>query len=222
MIPKELLNAKPLTGDERLPRDADYMGAIDFIGDTEPVLTISQLYDTKITLTQGKERKKVITFVEDRVPGIAEVRPLVLNRTNWKVLKRLFGDMTASVLSGKRIQLYLKDGVRIPGTGETGKGIRIRDKIPDGKPYETPKCEACGKPIVGTASFSAEQLFAASKQKYGKGLCIECGKKAKAEMEAKQAEEARKAEEAKAKTEPEEKTETGEDLAAQLMATAMK
>lgn len=212
MIPKELLNAKPLTGDERLPRDADYLGAIDFIGDTEPVLTISQLYNTEITLQKGKEKKKIITFKEEKVPGINEVRPLVLNRTNWKVLKRLFGDTTASVLSGKRIQLYLKDGVRIPGTNETGKGIRIRDKIPDGKPYEPPKCEGCGKPIVGTASFSPEQLFTASKQKYGKGLCIECGKKAKAEMEAKQAEEAK----------AEQKQESGEDLAAALMATAMK
>lgn len=222
MIPKELLNAKPLTGDERLPRDADYLGAIDFIGDTEPVLTINQLYNTEITLQKGKEKKKIITFKEEKVPGINEVRPLVLNRTNWKTLKKLFGDMTAATLSGKKIQLYLQSGVRIPGTNETGNGIRIRNKIPDGKAYEAPKCERCGKPIAGTTSFTAEQLVAASKQKYGKKLCVECGKKAKAELEAKQAEEARKAEEAKAKTEPEEKAESGEDLAAQLMATAMK
>lgn len=220
MIPKELLNAKPLTGGESLPRDADYLGAIDFIGDAEPVLTINQLYNTEITLAQGKEKKKVITFKEEKVPGINEVRPLVLNRTNWKTLKKLFGDMSAATLGGKRIQLYLQSGVRIPGTKEIGKGIRIRDKIPDGKAYEPPKCEGCGKPIAGTTSFSPEQLFAASKQKYGRGLCVECGKKAKAEMEAKQAEEAKKAEESK--PEPEQKQNDSDDLAAQLMATAMK
>lgn len=216
MIPKELLNAKPLTGGESLPRDADYLGAIDFIGDAEPVLTINQLYNTEITLAQGKEKKKVITFKEEKVPGINEVRPLVLNRTNWKTLKKLFGDMSAATLGGKRIQLYLQSGVRIPGTKEIGKGIRIREKIPDGKAYEPPKCEGCGKPIAGTTSFSPEQLFAASKQKYGKGLCIECGKKAKAEMEAKQAEEATARADETTGQKPE------EDLAAQLMATAMK
>lgn len=227
MIPKELLNAKPLTGDESLPRDADYLGAIDFVGNTEPVLTISQLFNTEITLSQGREKKKVITFVEDRVPGINEVRPLVLNRTNWKTLKKLFGDMTAATLSGKKIQLYLQNGVRIPGTKEVGKGIRIREKIPDGKAYEAPKCEACGKAIVGTASFTPEQLVAASKQKYGRGLCIECGKKAKAELEAKQAEEVNMAKAAEAKAEAKAESDTkavnvAEDLAAQLMATAMK
>ena len=180
MIPKELQNMKPLEGSESLPRDADYLGAIDFIPGTEPVLTISNLYFGEITLSQGKQKKKVITFVEERVPGINEVRPLVLNRTNWKTLKKLFGDMTASTLKGKRIQLYLQSGVRNPGTKEVGSGIRIRETVPAaGAKYQAPVCEECGKEIVGMTGFSPEQVATINKKRYGKCLCVECGKKAK-------------------------------------------
>lgn len=199
MIPKELQNMKPLTGDESLPRDADYLGVIDFAAGAEPVLTIDKLYNGEITLSQGKQKKKVITFVEERVPGINEVRPLVLNRTNWKTLKKLFGEMTASALNGKKIQLYLQSGVRNPGTKEVGNGIRIRDKIPEGagKKYVAPKCEECGKEITGLTGFTPEQIAATNKQRYGKCLCVECGKKRKAEIEREQASKEKSQEDAK-------------------------
>lgn len=212
MIPVELQNMKPLQGNESLPRDADYMGAVDIDKGTEPVLTIAHLYNGEITLTAGrKEKKKVITFVEERVKGINEVRPLVLNRVNWKTLRKLYGSLTAETLEGKQIQLYLQPGVRNPGTKEVGDGIRIREKVPTGKVYQAPKCEDCGAVIAGMSNFTPEQLAAGSRQKYGRCLCVSCGKKAKAAMEAA---EAKKAEaEASAPV---------NDLAAQLMAEAEK
>lgn len=199
MIPKELQNMRPLTGDESLPRDADYLGVIDFAAGVEPVLTIDKLYNGEITLSQGKQKKKVITFVEERVPGINEVRPLVLNRTNWKTLKKLFGEMTASALNGKKIQLYLQSGVRNPGTKEVGNGIRIRDKIPEGAgaKYVAPRCEECGKEITGLTGFTPEQIAATNKKRYGKCLCVECGKKRKAEIEKEQASKEKSQEDAK-------------------------
>lgn len=78
---------------------------------------------------------------------------------------------------------------------------------PEKKPAKkkaAPKCAECGKEIVGVKEFTAEQIAAMGKDKYGKCLCLECAQKAKAEMEAKAAEAA----------EPE------NDLAAQLMAAA--
>ena len=206
MIPKELENMRPLQGNESLPRDADYMGAVDIDNGSEPILTIKNLYNGEITLSQGKQVKKVITFLEDRVPGINEVRPLVLNRVNWKTLKKLFGSLTATALEGKKIQLYLQPGVRNPGTKEVGNGIRIREKVPTGAAYVAPKCADCGAEIVGLKNFTPEQLATATKSKYGRCLCTECGKKAKEALEAKVAE----------------KTEPVNDLAAQLMAEAEK
>lgn len=213
MITKDLQNMRPLRGDESLPRDSEYLGAEDLDQNIEPVVTIKNIYRGKVTLQRGKEVKNVLTFVEESVPGIREVRPLILNQGNRSVLKKLFGEVTANALEGKKIQLYLEHGVRNPSKGELVDGIRIRDKKPaaaGSKPAPALKCAECGKDITGSGSFTAAQIADASKKKYGKQLCIECGQKAKAAMEAKEAE-------AKA---AEAEDETQDDLAAQLAAAA--
>ena len=200
VITKDLEHLKPLRGDEPLPRDSEYLGADDIDQKVEPVLTIKNLYRGKVTLSRGKEVKNVLTFAEENVPGIVgEVRPLIVN-----------------ALEGKKIQLYIEHGVRNPSNGELTDGIRIRDKKPAGegaKPKAAVKCADCGKEIAGSGNFSAEQIAAGSKQKYGKCLCMDCAQKAKAELE--KLNEAQKAQmQAGLETEPQ------DDLAAQLMADA--
>lgn len=190
MIPKELMNMKPLRGDEKLERDSEYMGADDIDKGAEPVLTIKNAYRGKVTLQRGKEVKNVLTFVEERVPGISEVRPLIVNSGNRQVLKKLFGAVTADALEGKKIQLWIEHGVRNPAKNELTDGIRIRDKIPSGAKYAAPKCEACGKEITGLTGFTPEQIAATNKQRYGKALCVECGQKRRAEIEAEKAAQA--------------------------------
>lgn len=207
MITKELQKMKPLKGDEKFERDSEYMGADDIDGNVEPVLTIKNLYRGKVTLQRGPELKNVLTFVEESVPGISEVRPLIVNSTNRQVLKKLYGQVTANALEGKKIQLWIEHGVRNPAKNELTDGIRIRDKKPSvsGKIAPAQKCAECGKEIVGVSGFTAEQIALASKKKYGKALCVDCGQKAKAAMEA--------------ETAPAQE-EKKDDLAAQLMAAA--
>ena len=85
MITKELQKMKPLRGDEKFERDSEYMGADDIDNGVEPVLTIKNLYRGKVTLQRGPEVKNVLTFVEESVPGISEVRPLIVNSTNRQI-----------------------------------------------------------------------------------------------------------------------------------------
>jgi len=207
MITKELMKLRPLKGDEAFMRDSEYMGADDLSQDIEPILTIKNLYRGKVTLQRGPEVKNVLTFVEESVPGISEVRPLIVNSTNRQALKKMYGQVTANALEGKKIQLYIEHNVRNPSKNELTDGIRIRDKKPSAGKVTAPVCAVCGNIITGAGSFTAEQIAAGSKQKYGKCLCVECGQKKKAELEAKAAE-------AKAAEEP------ANDLAAQLMAEA--
>lgn len=190
MITKDLEHLKPLTGDEALPRDSEYLGADDLDANVEPILTIKHLYRGKVTLSRGKEVKNVIVFTEEKANGIiGDVRPLILNSTNRQTLKKLYKQVTASALEGKKVQLWIEHGVRNPSNGELTDGIRIRDFIPkEGKTYKAPKCAECGKDIAGVSGFTAEQIAANTKQKYGKCLCVECGQKAKAALEAKKAE----------------------------------
>lgn len=208
MIPKELQNMKPLKGDEKLERDSEYMGADDIDAGTEPVLTIKNIYRGKVTLSRGRETKNVLTFVEESVKGLKEVRPLIVNSGNRQVLKQLFGAVTAEALEGKKIQLWIEHGVRNPAKNELTDGIRIRDKIPTGAKYVAPKCEECGKAISALNNFSPEQIAASTKAKYGKCLCAACGQKAKAALEAEQKKQEEPADEPK------------DDLAGQLMEEA--
>ena len=170
---------KPMTGKERLGanRDSEYLGAEDIDPGTEPVLTISALYNGYITLQRGKENKDVIVFAEEKVPGINNVRPLVCNATNRKTLKKLFKSVTAEALVGKRIQLYIDNKVRDPQTGELTDGIRIRQRVPATQKAEPIICENCGKPIKPIGQYSAEDIAKINQQRYGKKLCGDCSKR---------------------------------------------
>ena len=139
MMTKDKL--RQLTGDERLGqmRESEYLGAEDIDDGTEPVLTIAGLWYGSVTLQRGKENKDVLSFKEERVPGILQVRPLIVNSTNRKTLRKLFGDAKASTLVGKQIQLYVDHNVRDPQDGGMTDGIRIRPYKPRVQKQE-PRC----------------------------------------------------------------------------------
>lgn len=210
MIPKELLNMKPMTGKERLGafRDSEYLGAEDLEPGTEPVLTIKALYNGMITLARGKERHDVIAFVEESVPGsINQVRPLVVNSTNRKTLRKLYKATSAEALVGKKIQLYLEPNVRDPSTGDRVDGIRIRPRVPTAVKAEPPKCAACGKVVQAVGGYSADDIARINKGRYGRVLCAECSKKLS---------------EQKAEPKPQEPEEPKEPTIAQKLTEALK
>lgn len=149
MMTKDKL--RQLSGDERLGqmRDSEYLGAEDIDDGTEPILTIAGLWYGSVTLQRGKENKDVLSFAEERVPGIYQVRPLIVNSTNRKTLRKLFGDAKASTLVGKQIQLYVDHNVRDPQDGGMTDGIRIRPYKPRPPKQEpVPPCADCEGEII--------------------------------------------------------------------------
>ncbi len=201
MIPDELKRMTPMKGKERLGahRDSEYLGAEDIDPDVEPVVTIKDLYYGVVTLQRGKEAKDVIAFVEEKVPGINQVRPMIANATNRKILKKLYHKVDAETLCGKRIQLYVDHNVRDPSTGDKTDGIRIRAIIPKAVPQEpVHKCEMCGNALTPAGGMGVTKLAEYTKEKYGRVLCGACAKKEavriKHEQEAQQAEQAEQTE----------------------------
>lgn len=176
-------NLKQLKGKERLGqnRESEYLGAEDIDPGTEPILTIEGIFNGMVTLQRGKENKDVMTFAEKTTNGIKNVRPLIVNATNRKTLKKLFGSVTADTLHGKKIQLYIDPRVRDPQDGSMRDGIRIRPKEPK---VAAIKCDGCGKNIAPAYGMTAEQLAAYTAQNYGgKKLCADCAKRAKNETD---------------------------------------
>ena len=180
MMPKDKL--RQLTGDERLGqmRESEYLGAEDIDDGVEPVLTISGLWNGMVTLQRGKENKDVLTSAEERVPGIMQVRPMIVNSTNRKVLRKLYGDAKASTLTGKQIQLYIDHKVRDPQDGGFTDGIRIRSFKPRVQQRQpVPPCTDCGNPIQPAMGKPADWLAAYTTKNYGVPLCAECAQKRK-------------------------------------------
>jgi hypothetical protein len=179
MIPDELKKAKPMTGKERLGanRDSEYLGAEDIDPGIEPILTIDHIYNARVTLQRGKEQKDVITFREERVNGIRNVRPLIVNATNRKVLRKIYKAVDAQTLEGKLVQLYIDHNVRDPSTGEKTDGIRIKPKIPTPPRTEPIVCAECGQTVVGVGGYSAEDVAKINERRYGRILCAACSKK---------------------------------------------
>lgn len=198
MMTKDKL--RRLTGDERLgqDRESEYLGAEDIDDDVEPVLTIDGLWNGMVTLQRGKEKKDVLTFREESVPGIRRVRPLIVNSTNRKTLRKLYGDAKASTLVGKQIQLYIAHGVRDPQDGGLTDGVRIRPHKPrpvarqEARPV-TP-CSDCGQAITPAMGKDPAYLAAYTARHYGAPLCAACAQKRK--ERAAENEEAAAAEEA--------------------------
>lgn len=175
MMTKDKL--RQLKGDERLGqmRESEYLGAEDIDDGVEPVLTIAGLWNGTVTLQRGKENKDVLTFSEERVPGIMQVRPLIVNSTNRKTLRKLFGDAKASTLVGKQIQLYVDHNVRDPQDGGLTDGIRIRPYKPRVQKQEpVPNCTDCGNPIELAMGRDARWLAAYTSKHYGVPLCAGC------------------------------------------------
>lgn len=187
MMPKDKL--KQLTGDERLgmTRESEYLGAEDIDDNTEPVLTIAGLWNGMVTLQRGKENKDVLTFSEEKVPGIGQMRPLIVNSTNRKVLRKLFGDAKASTLVGRQIQLYIDHKVRDPQDGGYTDGIRIRPFKPKPK-QPVPSCSDCGGAIEPAHGKTAEWMAQYTLRHYGRAMCAVCAAKAKAAMQQPEAE----------------------------------
>lgn len=187
MMPKDKL--RQLTGDERLgqDRESEYLGAEDVDDGVEPILTISGLWNGMVTLQRGKEKKDVLTFTEERVPGIRQVRPLIVNSTNRKVLRKLYGDAKASTLVGKQIQLYIDHKVRDPQDGGYTDGIRIRAHKPrPSRPTvpPAPPCSDCGQAITPAMGRDAAWLAAYTAKNYGAPLCAACAQKRKESADA--------------------------------------
>jgi len=181
-MPKDKLHQ--LTGDERLgqERESEYLGAEDIDDSIEPILTITGLWNGMVTLQRGKENKDVLTFAEEHVPGIKQVRPLIVNSTNRKALRKLYKDAKASTLTGKRIQLYVDHNVRDPQDGGLTDGIRIRPRIPKQAGSGPAVCDDCKSEIIGAvlangSQASAVQIIAFSQKRFGATLCAECMKK---------------------------------------------
>ncbi len=179
-----------VTGADSLRKffDSPYMGAYSINDGAEPIVTISDVMQGKITLEGGRKEDHVLLyFAEKSVQGMSEVKPLVLNATNQKTLEKLYGK-GADVLRGKMVKFYVDPAVRAIGGGTT-EGVRIRPTVPRVAATGPTKCTVCEKEITAAGNMNAAQIVEYSRRRFGGEMCADCMRKAQEQAEAAKVEE---------------------------------
>lgn len=150
--------------------DPNFINA-ELIGEVgkEVVVTIKDIdfmecFDSK---TKSKVQKQAVAF--------EECKPMILNKTNAKTLKKLFSpnEDNPKLCVGHKIVLYV---VSVKVGGQETTGIRIKE-------YSEEKCADCGKAILPKAGKTVSELIEISKRNCGRQLCLSCMQKAAKENE---------------------------------------
>lgn len=143
----------------------DYLGSYAFQPGEEKVVTIKEVRREMVFNPSGggKEECTVAHFMED-------VKPLILNVTNCKEIAKLYGTPYIEDWANRKIILKVK---KVSAFGGMVDAVRVGNTRPAEEVFT---CEQCGKPITPGAGMSAAAIVAASKEKYGKKLCLICAK----------------------------------------------
>lgn len=143
--------------------DPNFLSA-EIIGEVgaEKVVTIKDIdfaecYDEK---TKQKVQKQSVFF--------EETKPLVLNKTNSKKLKKLFSPNSDDPREAIGHKVVLKVE-RIRAFGKEVDAIRIQE-------YSEEKCPICGKAVLPYAGKSVAQIKEISQRNLGEIMCGECMK----------------------------------------------
>ena len=143
--------------------DPNFINA-ELIGDigAEKVVTIKDI-DMAECYDEGSKSK-----VQKQTVFFQECKPMVLNKTNAKTLKRLFSPNSDDPKNafGHRVILKVEE---VKAFGKKTTGIRIKE-------FSEEKCPICGKVILPYAGKSVAEIKEISKRNLGQVMCGLCMK----------------------------------------------
>lgn len=146
----------------------NYFGCYCFEDGKDIVLTIKKMVQENVVGEGGRsELCTVMYFVEN-------VKPLICNKTNCKMIEKLFKTPIIEKWSGRKIQLYVDNNVRFGK--ETVQGVRIRPFLPKIQSQDI-SCFDCKQLVQGVANMNAQQMAEYTQKKYGRTLCANCATK---------------------------------------------
>lgn len=154
----------------------NYLGAYSIEDGKDLILTIKNVREEKVIGADGKKDDCVVCYFYENV------KPMILNSTNMKMIAKLYKTNFIEDWVGKKIQIGVE---QVKAFGDIVDALRVRKTVPSVKdePSQTYNCEDCGEALKPASGLSESQLAAYTKKKYGKYLCAECAAKAKRDGE---------------------------------------
>lgn len=103
--------------------DYKYLGAHDLLPGESKILTIKE---TKSEMVKGADGKEKECFVARFVEG---GKPMILNKTNCKIITKVYGTPYVENWAGKKVIVYAQSGVK--AFGEIVDALRIKQENPE-------------------------------------------------------------------------------------------
>ena len=134
----------------------DYLGAYSLDGIAKEVtLTIASVKKELVKGEGGMTDECIVASFEEKNVGGVIVKPMILNKTNCKIIEKVYGTGDVEQWIGKSIIIYST-------TTRFQRDIVPCLRVKEEKPVFT--CSVCGKEIE-------KKTYDASKAKYGTPLC---------------------------------------------------
>lgn len=154
----------------RMGQAPGYLGAWDIeeLPNREIILTIAKIVDEKV-VANGQSEVCTVCYWSDK-----DIKPMIFNVTNKKMLARLYKTTDTEKLIGKAVVIGID---KVKAFGDVWDALRIRGRIPQMPKADAPKCTVCGNAISPAGKMDADQVAAYTKKKYGSCLCGECAAK---------------------------------------------
>ena len=98
----------------------DYIGAYSLDPGQELTVQIKSVAKKMVKGPDGKQEECIVADLEGQ-------KPMILNRTNCKMITKLYGSPHVENWSGKKITIY---AAKVKAFGEVVEALRIKDKLP--------------------------------------------------------------------------------------------
>lgn len=144
----------------------DYLGCYSLQEGKDLILTIKKTKKEVVTGQSGQKDDCLVAYFHEEEKG------MILNRTNCRIIEKLYRTPYVEEWIGKRIQIYAKSGIKAFGV-ET-EGLRVREFIPepkDGKKRLKEKIRNALKNYEGEDKGDIRQMLN-DKQKAGEDTVI--------------------------------------------------
>lgn len=143
----------------------NYLGTYSLTPGQDIILTIDRVEKEMVTGADGKQEECIVCYWQENE------KPMILNKTNCKTIAKLLKTPYIEQWPGHRIQIGAE---MVSAFGEKVEALRVRKFLPKD---EHIKCELCGKDIKPAYGMTVAELAKYTKDKYGKTICADCGKK---------------------------------------------
>ena len=149
----------------------EFLGAYAFDPGEEKVGTIDYVQQESVVGADGKKEDCIVCHFRER-----SLKPLILNTTNCKMITKLYKTPYIESWAGKKIIMVVRE---VRAFGEVVDAVRIKQALPKDTAAKPVICEGCGNAIAAFGQYQPEDIARINRERYGKALCTECGKKMK-------------------------------------------